>query len=216
MGSSAERPTFLRGQSLFGTYQGSGSTFAEVQVFLQQQNIIRELKWKSLLKYPAKTAPQTIWPHDIKSHNAQIAMHLLIMKNKTTSYSAEIYMPAWLHANQKHRYMCSPDKIQRLQLLSPKTRFHTKSNKKKAVGFSCWKCRLLHYLRKASAQTQSFCYSSLWSDNFWMCLTVCYQLHLNLSVSVGGEYDWASQLCVIVFVCVCASACDTQVCLCVW
>lgn len=45
------------------------------------------------------------------------------------------------------------------------------------------------YLRTASAHIQSSCYSTLCSDNFLVSFTVCYRLHLSLSVSVGGEYD---------------------------
>lgn len=46
-----------------------------------------------------------------------------------------------------------------------------------------------HYLRKVSAQIQSSCYSNICADNFLMSLTVCYQQHLSLLVSVGGEDD---------------------------
>lgn len=63
------------------------------------------------------------------------------------------------------------------------------------------------YLRTASAHIQSSCYSTLCSDNFLVSFTVCYRLHLSLSVSVGGEYDWASEACV--------SVCDCCVCVCV-
>lgn len=62
-----------------------------------------------------------------------------------------------------------------------------RNRKQQALKASAVSAR--HYLKKASVRIQSSCYSRLCSDNFLMSLTVCYQEHLSLSVSVGGEYD---------------------------